>query len=79
MARINFSKIEKDTIGNCSEQREVRSTYSVFEDYGTKYFQINTYGKETRENPKVSSQTIQFDKDSAQSLVNLLKKEFGIE
>lgn len=38
--------------------------------------QIDMYGRETRENPGKASQVIQFDKETAQFMVELLKREF---
>lgn len=38
--------------------------------------QIDTYGKLDRENPEKISQSIQFDKQTAEFIVELLKKEF---
>ena len=37
-----------------------------------------TYGKIDRENPEKISQSIQFDKQTAEFFVDLLKKEFDI-
>ena len=39
---------------------------------------IDTYGKIDRENPEKISQSIQFDKQTAEFFVDLLKKEFDI-
>lgn len=45
---------------------------------GEKYVQIDTYGRIDRENPEKISQSIQFDKETATFLVNLLKEEFEL-
>ncbi|MDR0949745.1 MAG: methionyl-tRNA formyltransferase [Lachnospiraceae bacterium] len=76
MARINkLQRIEKNrnSIHNISQ-----ATYSVFTLGGNKYFQIDTYGSNFRENPGVCSQSIQLNKETAMELKELLKKEFGI-
>lgn len=76
MARItldNCSKIHKE---RNSVHEVVRSTYTVFltED-GTRYFQLDTFGTTTRENPKKISQSIQIDTTTARRLIELLKTE----
>ncbi|MFD2380697.1 hypothetical protein ACFSWD_06520 [Paenibacillus xanthanilyticus] len=56
----------------------VKGTYSVFTDEcGKKYFQIDTYGTESREILGKISQSIQFDEESALYLIQLIKKEMG--
>lgn len=79
MAQIsldNIKKIEKDR--NVIHEK-VQATYTVFEMDREKYVQIDTYGRINRENPGKISQSIQFDKDTAAFLVNLLKKEFELQ
>lgn len=55
---------------------KVRATYSVFEDGGKRYFQIDTYGSATRDMPEKISQTIQIDRHSAMKLIALLAETF---
>ena len=76
MAQINlknFKRIDKQR--NAVHDR-VYTTYTVFEEGGEKYFQIDTYGSVHRENPGKISQSIQLDRNTAQYLVNLLTQEF---
>ena len=50
-----------------------------FEADGEKYVQIDTYGRIGRENPEKISQSFQFDRATAEFLVNLLREEFGLQ
>ncbi len=76
MARIRkFVKIDK--IRN-SIHFEVECTYCIFDEQGKKYIQIDTYGTDQRQVRNQASQNIQFDKDTAIQLVNMLKTEFDI-
>lgn len=59
--------------------RKYKQPTTVFEMDREKYVQIDTYGRINRENPEKISQSIQFDKDTAAFLVNLLKKEFELQ
>lgn len=53
--------------------------YSTFYKGDELYFQIDTYGTKTRENPDKVSQSIQIDKKMAQYLINILKEKFHLE
>jgi hypothetical protein len=57
---------------------DVECTYSVFANSGKKYFQIDTYGTEQRQVKHQPSQKIQFGKDFAVQLIDILKKEFNL-
>ncbi len=78
MAQINLDTIKRIDKDRNSVHTKVHATYTVFEMDGEKYFQIDTYGKNEREMPEKISQTIQFDKESAKFIVELLKKEFDL-
>lgn len=54
------------------------ATYSVFEEDGKKYVQIDTYGRSERVIPEKISQSIQIDRESAKFLVKLLVNEFDL-
>ena len=58
---------------------KVYTTYTTFEADGEKYVQIDTYGRIGRENPEKISQSFQFDRATAEFLVNLLREEFGLQ
>jgi broad-specificity NMP kinase len=79
MARINYNNIKRKEKNTNNIHDIVYATYHSFESFGEKYFQIDTYGKPTREVPKQSSQKIQFNKETAEKLIELLNKEFGIK
>ena len=55
---------------------EVEARYAVFERDGRSFVQINTYGRSTREVPDKVSQSIQLDRDGAEQLVAILRKQF---
>ncbi|ART75167.1 hypothetical protein B4U37_03520 [Sutcliffiella horikoshii] len=65
---------ERNTVHN-----EVDNTYTSFIDKeGNRILQIDTYGSNQREFRGKISQSIQFDKDSAQEFLKVIKKEFNI-
>lgn len=51
-------------------------TYSVFEQDGKKYIQIDTYGSAKRKFKGKKSQTIQFDAQGAKQLKRLIAEHF---
>jgi len=57
---------------------KVAATYSVFDEDGNIYVQIDTYGKDDRAIPEKISQSLQFDRESAKFLVKLLVNEFDL-
>lgn len=78
-----MAQIDLETVRHIDKDRntvhiKVHATYTAFELDGQKYFQIDTYGKSGREMPEKISQSIQFDKESAQFFVALLKREFNL-
>lgn len=79
MARIDLNKIKKIDKNRYYVHEEIIATYSIFEQSGEKYFQIDTYGRSDRDIPEKVSQTIQLDRISAKFLVNLLVKEFDLK
>lgn len=72
MAQINVKDIKKIEKARNSIHEEAPATYTVFEDGGEKYFQIDTYGRNDREFLEKISQSIQLTKESARVLVRLL-------
>lgn len=78
MAQINLSNIKKIEKQRNVIHDKVYTTYTVFEMDGSKYIQIDTYGKIDRENPEKVSQSIQLDQETAKYLVNLLTQEFNL-
>lgn len=78
MARIDLETIKKVEKERISVHTKVTTTYSVFEENGYKYVQIDTYGKSDRAIPEKISQSIQLDHESAKFLVKLLVNEFDL-
>lgn len=79
MALINWDQIEKIEKQRHTIHDDVDASYSIFEKNGCKYFQIDTYGSTSRMFTNKVSQSIQLDKKSVKSLVELLKKEFQLD
>ena len=78
MAQINLDSIERIEKTRNVLHEKVHTTYTVFEKDGQKYVQLDTYGKDDRDNPEKISQSIQLDEETARFLVKLLIKEFGL-
>lgn len=78
MAQINLSNIKRIEKQRNYIHDEVYSTYTVFEADGKRYVQLDTYGRVGRENPEKLSQSIQFNKETAQFLFDLLGTEFDL-
>ncbi len=68
----NFTRVEKN---KNSVHAPTKATYTSFEINGHKYFQIDTYGSESREMPEKVSQSIQFDEKMAELLISTLYHE----
>lgn len=51
---------------------------NIFYDNETKYIQFDTYGTSERKSEPKSSQTIQFDKETAKYIIEVLKNEFDL-
>ena len=79
MAQIDLNRIKRVEKERNYIHEPVFSTYTIFEKDNNKILQIDTYGKNSRETPEKISQSIQFDKKTAQFLVNLLTQEFGLK
>jgi hypothetical protein len=61
-----------------STHKAIEADYYVLKMEGkVQLIQVNTKGTKDREIPDKLSQTIQLNRDSAHSLFNILKKEFG--
>ena len=57
----------------------IGARYYLFERDGRRLFQMNTYGRATRDMPEKVSQSIQLDERAARELVGILQRHFGIE
>lgn len=78
MARLNLDTIKKIEKERVSVHTKVTTTYSIFDENGERYVQIDTYGKNDRVIPEKISQSIQIDRECAKFLVKLLVNEFDI-
>ena len=78
MAQISIESIKRTEKERNSVHDKVSATYTVFEQDGIKYVQLDTYGRIGRKNPEKISQSIQVDKEAAEHIVDLLKKEFEL-
>lgn len=78
MAQIDINNLKKVNKERNVIHDEVYATYTVFDNNGERFLQIDTYGKAERMNPEKISQSFQFNKVSAAYLVDLLVKEFDL-
>jgi hypothetical protein len=67
-----FKRLEKN---RNNVHKPVVATFSVFEVDGKKYFQIDTYGSSERLIPDKVSQSIQFDKAMAKTIIDIIQRE----
>jgi hypothetical protein len=72
----SFDRIEKyrNTI-----HKPTAASYTVFNENGRTFFQIDTYGTAERVMPEKVSQSLQLDKKMAELLVDMLRREFQID
>lgn len=79
MAQIDIRNLTKVNKERNTVHDQVYATYTVFNNNGEKYLQIDTYGKPARENPEKISQSFQFSREVATYLANLLIEEFELK
>lgn len=77
MAQIDMKNFEKLNKQRNLLHDKVYATYSTFDLLGKHYVQIDTYGRSDRDNPGKISQSVQFDRESAKIMYDILKKEFN--
>lgn len=58
--------------------KEIGASYSIAEVDGRVLIQIDTFGTDDRKFPGKKSQTLQFDRQGAEALFEILKLEFGL-
>ena len=78
MAQIDIRNLTKVNKERNTVHDQVYATYTVFDNSGEKYLQIDTYGKPACENPEKISQSFQFIREVAAYLANLLIEEFEL-
>lgn len=79
MALIHIEQFNKGEKNRNTVHKRTAATFTVFEDDGQKYFQIDTYGTIQRVMPEKVSQSIQLDKSMAKMLVEILRREFLLD
>ena len=79
MALINNTHFDRIVKERNFVHEPVKATYTSFTEDGKKYFQIDTYGSDSRKLKEKISQSIQIDKDMALELIKTMSKEFDIE
>ena len=70
---------EKKNIDRASTHDPIDAKYAVIEKDGRILLQIDTYGRSSREHPEKVSQSLQFDRKSAEELYRIIKKEFNFD
>jgi len=58
---------------------EIDASYTVFENDGRVFVQIDSYGREDRQIPGKKSQSIQLDAQGAAELFRILKSAFHLQ
>ena len=79
MAQIDIRNLTKVNKERNTVHDQVYATYTVFDNSGEKYLQLDTYGKPACENPEKISQSFQFNREVAAYLANLLIEEFELK
>lgn len=57
----------------------IDAKYSSFEIDGSRYVQIDTFGRASRDMPEKVSQSLQLNAESARALFEILKSEFDLK
>jgi hypothetical protein len=78
MARVDEDHLKQKDIGRYGIHGTVNATYFFFDYNGERFFQIDTYGSSDREMQGVPSQKIQFDKETAKLIIEILQKGFNM-
>jgi hypothetical protein len=68
-----FSKLQKE---RNQVHGVVECGYTIFEEGGSRYLQLDTYGSPDRQIPGKTSQSIQLNADAAGQLKKLIEKTF---
>lgn len=69
-------KFANKSMDRNSIHKEIEASYTVFENDGRVFVQIDSYGTDDRQIPGKKSQTIQLDKTGAENLYKILKSAF---
>lgn len=77
MARIDITRFKENLITNCKVHNLVEGEYAVIEVGNQKFFQINTFGSDNRQISGKVSQSIQFDQETLEFIVQIYNKRFA--
>jgi hypothetical protein len=69
-------KLEHLSMSKNSVHAPANCTYTVFEEDGEKYLQVDTYGSAGRKIKGKKSQTLQLNRQSAQALKTVIEEHF---
>ncbi|OLP44418.1 hypothetical protein [Rhizobium oryziradicis] len=75
---VFIKQLERINMERNSLHGDVSATYSVFGQDERLVLQIDTYGSAERQIPGKKSQTVQFDRKSAEQLFRVLKKRVWV-
>ncbi len=70
-------RFERMNMRRNSLHDEIAARYAVFEHDGRVLVQINTYGRDERQDKEKLSQTLQLDREGADALRRILDEAFG--
>lgn len=73
-----ITKFERVTMSKNRVHGPASCTYSAFNENGTRFVQIDTYGSSRRKFKGKKSQSIQLTKEGAGTLVKLLTQELSL-
>jgi hypothetical protein len=75
--RLNMAlvrKVEKIDMDRNTVHDPVDCTYTIFEEGGVKYLQLDTYGSSNRKIKGKKSQSLQFDEESLRELREIINQ-----
>lgn len=78
MARIIVADMKREDKSRNQIHEVVYGTFTTFQIGDESFFQLDTYGSGSRENPGKISQSIQIDRQSALALIELVKREMAL-
>lgn len=77
MALISSKRLEKIEKESYRIHKEAEATYSIFEEDGKRYYQIDTYGSDDREITGKVSQSIQMSETTIKNIIKQMGIEYG--
>ena len=71
-----IKKLQSKEPSRVSVHKPIEATYFVADANDERVLQIDTYGSSDRKIPGKTSQSVQFDEESARELFEILRREF---